>query len=932
MALIFEEYFNGADAAAVITEIETAINTPGTGVHPTGVHTLVAGDIVTGRGGGATDFAVNITGSKYLKYPISAGTVFNFGKGAIQMWVKPNWDTRLVQSSNIHLFSATWGTTQKLELWLCVSNQLMFRPYFYNAGATLPFSSEPFGIQQWRTDAWGLMELYWDLTHATDSFILFKFNDRYHSWNAQSQFTDQGLQADKFIFIGSSTSPGSQFNGIVDSVKIWNDPVDLLPVSPTWFPRTKFYNPWPWAADTVVTVGTCRKALTPDDYIYKVIARAGDYKTGAVEPAWVQTIGATTDDDTNVTWICLPGMAHLFPDGDGFCSTWETNATNPTDCALLAAGGDDIRWFKRPHLENVYPGYVPTAGDEAGPWTWTGFPGETIPIIFNVYSRNALTGVQVSAGDFSGPGAITNVNNMRIVKNWWQGTDDGGYGHLAVPTMIGSMCVNDDTIALETDISLYTTKAPTIPDLDYAKTVLAAGTSRQFILEVTIPTDAVAGTYTATLNLIDDAAVNEDKIISLVVKPYSLRETGITQLYAIDPSSETGIVSTMGLDRWDIFDKQLDAIVKLGYNGVRLTCYVDQSTTWSAANIHTAIHAVAAKGIDTLVLYTTYGHGYHPTAAIDADDKAEWALRYTSELVGWMEDSGFTPYFLAEDEFDFQDTTKCAQTGNRWLRMIYKAKLIHAAGGKVYVYANYPDCVAAYMAAVATYNVADFTGYGDLAGDASIDAVDYQRANCGMLTDPATVALTPALSEGFYWQTRDGNVRWHRALTGFQSNANNVRPSPNLFNTPGTCWNEFNATYCADGITFPSVANATDAGFRVIPSYNYYAIMEGVRDHKLIATWEYYYNRVAVSNPIVAATSLAAVNAILVHYIDDGTGTVANGRLVDYSQWDTDRAAIIDEIDTLRGYDTTVTHRRSVISNVITAMWKRFRKIGGVRQ
>jgi hypothetical protein len=60
-----------------------------------------------------------------------------------------------------------------------------------------------------------------------------------------------------------------------------------------------------WVQDTVIALGETRKAVAvPDGYMYRCVARAGDFKTHATtEPVWSGiSVGATIVDD-QITWI-----------------------------------------------------------------------------------------------------------------------------------------------------------------------------------------------------------------------------------------------------------------------------------------------------------------------------------------------------------------------------------------------------------------------------------------------------------------------------------------------------------------------------------------------------------------------------------------------------------------------------------------------------
>ena len=255
----------------------------------------------------------------------------------------------------------------------------------------------------------------------------------------------------------------------------------------------------------------------------------------------------------------------LFPDGDGICSPWETHTSNETDCPLLGAEvypNDDVLFFRKPHLQQVYEGTVPTSEEIADPFIWKVNPGEIHTLFFNVHTRIVLSDVEVDYEEFTGtPGTIAKANvDLRIVKNWWQGGDQGGYAHAAIPNWVGELLVHDDTTFPETDqtIKYDDLKAPTIPVHDYVTSAIAAATSRQFAMIVDIPGDAAPGNYTATMTMKNSDVAIATRVITLTVLPFALRDHEVIRTAYHWPLNENGIVVHMSLDKWDVFEKDIN--------------------------------------------------------------------------------------------------------------------------------------------------------------------------------------------------------------------------------------------------------------------------------------------------------------------------------------------------------------------------------------
>jgi hypothetical protein len=80
-----------------------------------------------------------------------------------------------------------------------------------------------------------------------------------------------------------------------------------------------------WAAGTVYTVGAFRRPVAWNGLRYEVTAREGDYKSGASQPTWPTTEGATVVDN-HVTWTCR-GYTITLPAITGYAGTAEMRLT-----------------------------------------------------------------------------------------------------------------------------------------------------------------------------------------------------------------------------------------------------------------------------------------------------------------------------------------------------------------------------------------------------------------------------------------------------------------------------------------------------------------------------------------------------------------------------------------------------------------------------
>ena len=829
------------------------------------------GNVVVGRSGNAA----LITGNQYFRYPCLNN--FNFVKGAIRVWIKPTLDYRRLPLATSYLFAADWN--------VAINMYLRFESQATNGINTLDLywgtharSTEPYyGIMSIVPDTWNLIEVYWDLSNdvVADNFVLMRVNDKYSDKTTGHAKVTPG-DATGNLFIGVNKGGAYSLTGVIDSFDIYSDPTDIMLVSP--FPQS-----WWDRADYAGSLAT---------------------------------------------------LESLYADGDGFCKNWQTNVVNPTDCPLLGAGIEptkDLIFFKRPHLQHVYPGYVPTEADIAGPYTWKGAAGEIETLFFNAYSRLALTNVVLTRSAFTGPGTIPAANvDIRVVYNWFQGGPDAETTKTGVPAYVGELLLKTDTYQLEADPLLTQWECPTLTASNQVDTVFAAGPAKQFCLIIDVPSDAVPGVYTGTVNLVSaPELVDETLTISFEVLPFALKTpSGMCFAAGTSLAGDTWYAdpARMNLDIMAIFQSNMQEAKRLGFNCVYLSSdaegeddywqRIDPTKSWLDWQ-KLKIDICASVGIERIFLRGTQAGYDNPL------NQEEIEARYTQELVDYMIAAGYAPEFYGIDElgaasFSYQaaiSTRLHSLEGNCKCYVTTSHLAFEAYNASYPVETDHVACVdGIILSRNSEYPSGSWNGY-------------WAARQAGALSRPDGVNL-----DSIYWQSRDGDSRYHRQYMGFfpyLAGANSVTPL-SIKATMRDFTDFDRALYRAYGFIYPAIDEADNPA--PIPTFQGQAVREGVRDLKYLTTWQYYYDRVKTAYPNQASDSQDAITAILANYKDVVATSHKAGVIRDEADWDTDREAIIAQINYLRGYDSATTGRRSVIGGVITAMFRRFRKIGGVSQ
>ncbi len=569
-------------------------------------------------------------------------------------------------------------------------------------------------------------------------------------------------------------------------------------------------------------------------------------------------------------------------ENDGFCSNFETYNTQPADCPKLSDGirpGKNVLFFQRPAFEQVYENYVPKEAEINTQFNYQAPKGEYETIFFNVYSRIDLNNVNVTYTDFQGSnGTIPKTNlDLRVVKNWFQAARGMSTFADQLPFYVPELLLHDDQIPLETDRTLSRFKVPSLPNIDHAKTKINRYTSRQFAMILKVPEDAAAGFYLSMVTL-KAAGIPAQKLkLNLEVLPFTLRDTGkiYTTWHALD--NDRNYATKMGLDPFGILRKDLVDIKNHGFNSIFFYSYNDAYNykPLSALQVQRIkISTAQQTGFKRAVIYT----GVRP-ATLTQD--------ITPAYKDMMVRQGFEPWFYGVDEIGM---------GPEMDEHIKKSMVIHRIGGKVVTSTDKASSDALDDPHNSVYR--------------SFPAGTYEPLNWAIYPFwekypndlmAGRVQKNPNKIETYYWQGRDENPQTNRYLCGYFLWLTGLDgPSIHLYRSGGSkgqFYNDFEWTgpdrrIRPDVLSYPSVEGPA-------PTFQWEATREGIKDGKYLATWKYYKDEAAKTNPTLAQQSEAVINNILEHYRDRVPTQNHAAYRNSMGQYEADRQTIINEIKKL---------------------------------
>jgi len=797
-----------------------------------GVHSNIT--LAPGKSG--TGALIQANGS--LVYP--AQNNFNFPKGTIEFWIKPNWDGGIdLGAGGKHLLTIYegtnfWSSPHSLILPIVTYSaslnqniQNIIGPTFGYQGNRDRFlqSKEPYSVMQWSPGTWHQVVLFWDFTlpdnadGSHNSYLVAKIDGTYTTCKKVAPVGSEGISGDSRIVIGQDHVLGRYpAEAVIDELKIYD--TSLLPVIP--FPEYQ-YNPFYPSTETT--------------------------------------------------------LRNLFKN-DGFTANFETYGTDPAECPKLSDSyqpKQKVFFFKKPAFEPVYENCVPQTTEIGTQFNYQAPIGEYITLFFNVYTRVDLNNAKVNYTEFQGTGGTIPKGNLdlRVVKNWFQAARGASTEAEQLPVYLPGLLLHNDQIPLETDQTLSQYKVPSLPLLTQVQTKISQYTAKQFAMIVKVPEGAAPGTYQSAITLSANGLGPQRLTLNLEVLPFSLMDSGKSYTIWQSIDGDRLYAAAMGLDIWEILQKDLTDIKNHGINSVIFYAYNDGAILPPLTALQVQSNKVAAAqqlGFKKAVIYT----GTRPET-LNQD--------ITDALTGMMMSYGFEPWLYAVDEFgptnmDYQIT---------------KSMAIRGVGGKVVTTSSKANSEA--------LDDPNNPVYGSFPPGTCqpLDWAIYPTCDKYLFDLMAKIVQkNPNKIESYYWQCRDfqlnryffGYLPW---ITGLDGPA--IHPYRNG-GSKGQYYNDFD--WSGPTRRFRPYLLGAPSTTGPVPTFQWEAVREGILDGKYLATWKYYKDEAAKTYPALAQQSETVVNNILESYTDRARTANTAAHRVSMAQYEADRNTIINEIKNLK--------------------------------
>jgi hypothetical protein len=174
--------------------------------------------------------------------------------------------------------------------------------------------------------------------------------------------------------------------------------------------------------------------------------------------------------------------------------------------------GQQVFFYQKPPFEAVYEGTAPDPAEIVSTATYKTVPDNTESLFINIYTRTDLDGAAVDISNLlqsGGPTIAAADIDVRVVRNWWQAGESETLSFY--PVYRPELLLHDDNLDLSGDFDYQ--NLPSAPILTNALADIPAFTSKQYVITVKVPANALNGNYTGTLSLTSGAGTYQLPIV-----------------------------------------------------------------------------------------------------------------------------------------------------------------------------------------------------------------------------------------------------------------------------------------------------------------------------------------------------------------------------------------------------------------------------------
>ncbi len=822
----------------------------------------------------------------------------DMGKGTISFYYRPDWNApgginnTLLQTDNF-----------------CDSNAALFRLNTTSSGSALAFqyhgngtwedsksvstsSMEPDGVGTFASGKWHKIEVMWDTNGTELGYMIVLVDGIVGNIQYTSAVTTGSTNQPDFLSFGRYGSCGVQWNfkGTIDELKILND-VD-----------------------------------------YDLSDPVGEYVRRARD--------------------------------DGKLQAHETRANSPSDWNEHETTLGSSTFYTLEQFEFTGDGHVPDNGENtAEPFEYEVAAKQTESLFFNYYSDTDHGDVTASVvnGEFVKGTDILTLVNIRTVKNWFQSGIPQAETARLIPIYMPELLLHDSTV----DIGAQDWRAVdddgngnlsanlpsfTLNNTNLTKANITADTTTQFVVNVNVPEDTPAGTYTAQVELLDDSSAVIDTLdINLEVLGFNLEDPdkeiimshlSVYEEFSCDnPSNNVAkeddcrafMADGGNVSGKDRYLAEISDIAAHGFNGVWtnndpdnrakadqiVSNYVFRGVNgrvvFSDAYPNTAWSVYSQDAYDAMNGAYTLGFLDKPPSFTTRDEPGYLDL-LTSHLQNIYDHN-----IMGADSFSllFYDTELCLRDnspvgnpgdGCETPEVLAHLEAVYPANNRT---TEAPDCPSHpsnpnNICEPAYYPQLDFAVL-------NLESTDPDSSSPAMFdnllaggTNPANPKL-PSQQELYYWQINVEDPRINRYNAGyflFLTGLDGFFPFPyNQTISNSDPFNDFDG-FGGTPIGYPGSSREKMTSYPSsdgpVSTVQWEALREGIDDYRYLQTWMNLQAAMVDENSNYATASYEALlgeDGALDDFRANLDGVLANNTIADF---EVARAAVIDEIETLQ--------------------------------